>query len=833
MNGRESSAVLNASLLLDGEDRILEGNRDAEVFLERPMEEVRKAPLYKANPPLYSALRELLAKTKRGRGVEDYALAYKVGKRLMRLNINMSPYPLEALGTTGTLITIRSVGMRPTAEKRPAREEAPPAAAPEEAPGLPQLLDALAEPAFLLDLDANFTYANPVMCALLGHEQDEIVGRPLSFFMLREDAKQALECLVEAACAAPWRGELEFNRGDGTTSFIAVTVDALEAGRGRVDRLLGIGRDCTSEARIRREREDELQRVWSLLERVGVALICFTPDFRVTLLSHSAEEMISTTSDRAIGALLPDLFHPDTRQDVVSILERAVGGEEIKEVMVQAGRKKEKRALFVSVKPAMAANGRTREYMAVLREATRELSEMEEAEALFKVSRRKEKVLEQAVRGREHRDFLERCLRDLREEFGAAAAALFTVKRGVAVLRASQGLAESEAKTLSELKLRPGHARLCGMLVRINVEIHGGVPRRGWDEVHSFIEKADTLLPLLRERRWRGIMVFPVRSGGEALGALVLADSDPIKVDFAGDLAFAATGEAIALALSALEERGTGNASSSPAGGGSPAASHAVSGEKPPVPPEEEDAGEAPGSSSMPLEEEDDSAAEEESEELGEHKDGVGVKSGGGGVIPTLAPAKGREHDYFEIAKEVKGGEDPPNNLALFGEQAVERPVPSTKGIDLAAFLWDMRDYYGRGERKKEIFLEIEEDLPRLHTDRRLLREALVQLIDNARKFSPPDAPVVLGAERWGDEVLLRVEDQGPGIPVEIVEELMRWEPDEASPQDRGGIGISGLFLCRKYVAAMGGDFSVKGRPGDGTTAFIRIRVLPFIGEGV
>jgi len=163
----------------------------------------------------------------------------------------------------------------------------------------------------------------------------------------------------------------------------------------------------------------------------------------------------------------------------------------------------------------------------------------------------------------------------------------------------------------------------------------------------------------------------------------------------------------------------------------------------------------------------------------------------------------------------------------------MERSVPSSKGIDLAALLRDMKEYFGRGERKGEIFLEIEEDLPRLHTDKRLLREALMQLIDNAHKFSPPDAPVVLGAERWGDEVLLRVEDQGPGIPVEVVEEIMRRELDEASQEDRARIGTSGLFLCRKYVAAMGGDLSVKGRPDEGTTAFIRLRVLPFIGEGM
>ncbi len=816
MNGKDARATLDASILLDDEDRILEGNRDAEVFLEKPLEEVRKVPLYKANLPLYSALKELLAKTKRGRGVENYAMAYKVGKRLMRLNIDMSPYPLEALGTTGTLVTINSAGMRPAAmERRAAKEEPAPVSVPEEAPGLPQLLDAMAEPAFLLDMDANFTYANSVMCSLLGHEQDEIVGRPISFFMLKEDARQALGCLVEAACAAPWRGELEFNRSDGTTSHIAVTVDALKTSSGKADRLLGLGRDHTTEARMRREREEELQRVWSLLERVGVTLACFTPDFRVTLLSHSAEEMLSTTNDRAIGTPLPDLFPAEVREEIAAFLQRAAGGEEIRDVAVRAGKKKERRTVFMSVRLAVEGGGRTREYMAILREAARELSEMEEAEVLLKAARKKEEILELALNSRGPGDFLEDCLGGLCEEFGCTAAAFFGVQRGEAVLRAQLGLEEHEVKMLTPLRLRPGHARLCGMLVNLNVEIHGGVPRKGWDEVHSLIEKADTLLPILRERRWRGLMILPARGDGEAAGAFALADCEPVKVEPYGDAIIAAMGEAVAHAVSALDARTAESVYAA-----APAQEETGTSRMPP----DHSTGDKEERSERQA------AAGPQGDTV---KESVSVKAQGRGVVPTLAPAQEKEHDYFEIAKEVKGEEAPPDNLALFGDAPVEKSMPSPKGIDLAALLWDMKEYYGRGERKGEIFLEIEEDLPKLHSDKRLLREALMQLIDNARKFSPPGAPVILGAERWGDEVLLRVEDQGPGISLKVVEEVMRRELEEEGPEDRAKIGISGLYLCRKYVAAMGGDFSIKGRSGEGTTAFIRLRVLPFLGEGL
>ena len=438
--------------------------------------------------------------------------------------------------------------------------------------------------------------------------------------------------------------------------------------------------------------------------------------------------------------------------------------------------------------------------MALLREAAHGLSEMEEADAQLKMARRKERIMSTAVASRGTQDFLERCLRDLEAEFGCTAGAVYTVRGEEAVLRAQFGLEAGESEAVSVLKLRPGYKRLCAMLVSLDIHIQGGVPRKGWDNVHSLVEKADIALPLFREKRWHGILAFPMRGDGDAAGALALADCDPVKVDLVDERAFTAMGEAIMQALSALEARGEEAA-------------------VPPALPEEPRDDPPAFESPAAVEEDDQPAVERESSRSG--------------VIPTLARSQLHEHDYFEIAQESKGKEIAPNNLALFSEQAAEHSVPSSKGIDLPALLWDLKEYYSKGRMKGEIFLEIEEDLPKLHTDKRLLREALMQLLDNALKFSPPGTPVILGAERWGDEVLLRIEDQGPGIPPEVVDDLMHRELDEADSHERARIGITGLFLCRKYVHTMGGNLNLKGRQDEGTTAFIRLRVLPFIGEGL
>ncbi len=787
MKEREGGSALYASFLLDGEGRVLEGNRDAEVFLEKPLEEVRKVPLQQANPSLYTALKELLAKTRRGRGVEDYALAYKVGKRLMRLNISIAPYPLEAMGTTGSLVTITTPGPRYFPEKRVSgvAEEAPSAAMEAVKGDIRAFLDGLPEPAFLLDRESVCIYVNQAMCAAVGHGEDDLLGRPLSFFLAREKAKKALDYLPEAVHAAPWRGELEFSRADGATSFIAVTVSFMGEEEAP---LIGLGRECTAESRINREREDELKRVWNLLEGAEAALVCFTPDFRVSLISHSAEELLRTTRDRAIGTPLPDLFPAAAREEVTAVLERTVSGESVEGAEVRMGDKKEARVLSLHSKPAREARGRRREFMLLLREVTGQESAAVAAEALLEASRRRERILEAAVRSRGLDDFLENCLALLEEELAFTSAAAFLVEEGSALLRAWHNLSGEEREILRALGLRPGHVRICQGLRVLTVTVLGGVPREGWDEVISCVEKADGLIPILRDRRWRSLTAIPLRDGGTVAGFLVLADCDAQKVAEFGEGFLAALGETVGAVLSVLQER----ISREEAEG-----EEAVLGEGTQATPTDAD---APG-----------------------HGD-----QGGGPALAVEEETRAvhEEHDYFEIARRLKGGEETTDTLPLWPQKAPGRAVPSARGIDLAALLLDLKEYYSRRGTGSNIFLELEEDLPSVHTDKKMLREALMCLLDNALKYSPRGSPVILGAERWGDEILFRVEDQGPGIPPEVVRQVMQEGGGSEGGRKRKA---KSLLVCRNLVKAMGGELTLKGKPGEGTTAYIRLHLMPFV----
>ena len=825
MNERETGSALNASLLLDGEDRILEGNRDAEVFLEKPLEEARKIPLSVVNPTFYTALKELIAKSKRGRGVENYSLAYKIGKSLMALSISVTPYPLEALGTTGTLITIYSMAGRPTAERRERerdkeREKPPPTLTPEDLETFSGFLRTLIEPAFILDLQANFIYANPRMCELVGHAEEELVGRPLSFFLAREEAKKALGSLVEAVRSNPWKGELEFRRGNGTTSTIAVTINPLQAGKAKTDRLLGIGRDYSDEARVWREREEELKRIWSLMERVGLALVTITPDLRVTLLSQSAQEILGTTSDRAIGTPLPELLPADAAESMAALLKAAVDGEEIKEAeLIVEEPKGARRTLFVDIRPAVLTEGKPREYMVVLKETTREISQAEKAEALLVDARLRMRFLELAVSNNRPETFLAACLALMEKDLGCTAGAAYLREGDEVVLKAQRGLDDQVEEEVGNFRLRPGYKRVCSLLHKLEIEIHGGAPSVGWEELRSLIEEAEALLPLFRDKRWKSIVILPLREK-DVKGALALVDCKPKKLAMVDDELFSAMGEKMASVLSELE------AVESEGAGGEEGVGEDMS------------SGDSGGTTTAVIEKEDaeDSGKtvvekERESEEEWNNNIRTIIKEQEEQEIKVKEKEK-EEHHLMDIAREAKKMEACEETLAMWWEQDLEKPTISPEGVDLSSFLIELKELVSEEVDMGEIFLELEEDLPRIHTDPRILREALYQLLDNALKFSPETSPVILGAERWGDEVLLRVEDQGPGIAPEVVEEVSRSITAVEGHERTVYHGhISGLIRCQRYVIALGGDLSIKGRPKEGTTAFVRLRVLPFIGE--
>jgi PAS domain S-box-containing protein len=117
------------------------------------------------------------------------------------------------------------------------------------------------------------------------------------------------------------------------------------------------------------------------------------------------------------------------------------------------------------------------------------------------------------------------------------------------------------------------------------------------------------------------------------------------------------------------------------------------------------------------------------------------------------------------------------------------------------------------------ILPKITKRLPRVNIDVKRIRQVLDNLIDNAVKYSPSGSEIAISAVESGDELLISVTDQGPGIPPEeltnVFERMYRIEQRLYSGAD--GIGL-GLYICQKLVEGHGGRIWAESPPGQGST---------------
>jgi len=117
------------------------------------------------------------------------------------------------------------------------------------------------------------------------------------------------------------------------------------------------------------------------------------------------------------------------------------------------------------------------------------------------------------------------------------------------------------------------------------------------------------------------------------------------------------------------------------------------------------------------------------------------------------------------------------------------------------------------------------EDL-RARVNAPLLEQALVNLIDNAIKYSGPGGMVHIEAEQVGAEVVLRVKDQGQGIPPEHLDRIFErfYRVDPSRDRKAGGTGL-GLAIVKHIAQAHGGKVTAASTPGEGSV--FSLHLLP------
>jgi two-component system sensor histidine kinase KdpD len=119
--------------------------------------------------------------------------------------------------------------------------------------------------------------------------------------------------------------------------------------------------------------------------------------------------------------------------------------------------------------------------------------------------------------------------------------------------------------------------------------------------------------------------------------------------------------------------------------------------------------------------------------------------------------------------------------------------------------------------KQHRIEVRLPPDLPLVRFDALLIERVLVNLLENAAKYTPAGSTVTIAAEAVADYLSVSVSDNGPGLPIgredAVFEKFTRGHRESATP----GVGL-GLAICRAIIESHGGKIRGLNRPGGGAS---------------
>ncbi|MEB0045604.1 MULTISPECIES: two-component system sensor histidine kinase KdpD [unclassified Pseudomonas] len=122
----------------------------------------------------------------------------------------------------------------------------------------------------------------------------------------------------------------------------------------------------------------------------------------------------------------------------------------------------------------------------------------------------------------------------------------------------------------------------------------------------------------------------------------------------------------------------------------------------------------------------------------------------------------------------------------------------------------------------RPVHVALEDDVPPVRIDALLIERILINLIENAIKYTPPDTAINLGARATSDAIELWIADEGPGLPhgheEALFSKFMRGKKESSIP----GVGL-GLAICRAIAQAHGG--TITGATGTNGGACFTLRL--------
>ena len=202
----------------------------------------------------------------------------------------------------------------------------------------------------------------------------------------------------------------------------------------------------------------------------------------------------------------------------------------------------------------------------------------------------------------------------------------------------------------------------------------------------------------------------------------------------------------------------------------------------------------------------------------------------GAATVLSAAPALAQEKKLKALAHDVRDEAERLNNdiqnlidATRISSDGIKPHIEWADPEDIVTSAID-RCRYRLSERR--LVLDLSDDLPLVRVDPVLVQQALVQIFDNAVKYSPPQSRITVSARAEDGRLILSIADEGAGITAEeqtrIWDRFVRGQRHTATTS---GSGL-GLWIASAFVAANGGKISaVSDGPGRGTTVAIALPV--------
>ncbi|HJL17815.1 MAG TPA: ATP-binding protein [Sandaracinaceae bacterium LLY-WYZ-13_1] len=175
--------------------------------------------------------------------------------------------------------------------------------------------------------------------------------------------------------------------------------------------------------------------------------------------------------------------------------------------------------------------------------------------------------------------------------------------------------------------------------------------------------------------------------------------------------------------------------------------------------------------------------------------------------LANIADNASRLQGLVEDLLELSRAESPDSEVELAPLDLLEAAARALHGLERRA-----------AEKGQQLELDGAVSVTALG-DARAIDHVLLNLVDNAIKYTPDGGRVTVAARAEGDRAVLEVRDTGPGIPHPHVDRIFErfYRVDKGRSRAQGGTGL-GLSIVRHLVGRMGGEITVDSWVGEGTT---------------